>query len=192
MWCIGEGRSVGTIQLVDWPETQSTNQTIPTNSTINPTQQSNLSLVQNPSTLPAVIKDPTAPPQNANMTLRILLTGTAIPAFDVYLLVLAVIVDVAPLAATLPVQTYRSPRIAADIGIDFEAPTSARTRAPFFEVQWLISAVALIPEHMIKKGRFQEAHAFVEVDGVRVADGFLGFSQDGGGGAGVRGNVSVE
>ena len=121
-----------------------------------------------------------------------LLTETSVQAYDVFLLAIAVIVDLAPLEATLPLHTYKSPQIAANIVAVFQEPPPARTSAPFFEAHWLISAMAMIPEYMIKKGRFREAYAFIEVDGVRVANGFLGANVGGEGlMAGVRGNISV-
>ena len=125
------------------------------------------------------------------MKLRMLLSETSVRAFDVFLLAIAVIVDLAPLEATMSLHTYESPRVAANIVAVFQEPPPARTSAPFFEVHWLISVMAMIPEYMIKKGKFKEAYAFIEVDGVRVANGFLGANVGGGGLAGVKGNVSV-
>ena len=176
---------------MEWPTTQYTNQTIHTNSTQTLTLQSNLSLVQDPSSLPASIKDTNTALETANMTLRASLTGSTVQVFDVFLLAIAVLVDVAPLAATHSLQTYNSPLTAANVVIAFIEPTPARTSAPFFEVHWLMKAMALIPEYMIQKGKFQEAYALLEVDGVRVANGFLGSKEDGGGMANVKGNVSV-
>ncbi|KAM0802414.1 hypothetical protein BDR22DRAFT_887645 [Usnea florida] len=186
-----EGREVGTVQLVPWPETQSTNQTVHTNSTLNLTQQSNLPLVQDPSSLPASIIDTPTPPENARMTLQMLLTETSIFSFNVFLVAIAVIVDLAPRAATSALNTYKSPQIAANIVAVFQEPPPERTSPPFFEVQWLISAVAMVPEYMIRKGRFKEAYAFIDVDGVRVANGFLGANGWGGDLAGGTGNVSL-
>ena len=125
------------------------------------------------------------------MTLQMILTETSIFSFDVFLVAIAVIVDLAPRAPTSPLNTYKSPQIAANIVAVFQEPPPGRTGAPIFEVQWLISAVALIPEYMIRKGRFKEAYAFIDVDGVRVANGFLGANVRGGGLASGTGNVSV-
>ena len=125
------------------------------------------------------------------MKVRVLLTGSSVQVFDVFLLAIAVLVDVAPLAATFLLQTYKSPPTPANIEIIFQEPMPAPTSAPFLEAHWLMSAMAVIPEYMIRKGRFEEAYALLDVDGVRVADGFLGLKEDGGGMANVKANISV-
>lgn len=66
-----------------------------------------------------------------------------------------------------------------------------RTGPPFFEVQWLIKSMALIPRYMIRKGVFKEASVMLDVDGVSIAAGFLGEKDAGVGLMNAKGNVSV-
>ena len=174
---IGEGEEVGTIELVDWPTTQYTSRGLHMNRMQNLTQQTNLSIVQSPSS-PSVLS------QNTNITaenlqdrhlmVRAMLTGSTVPLFDVFLLVIAVLVDAAKLGATEQMQDYASPANVVGVEITFFGPVPPRTTPPFFEVQWLMETMASLPGYMIRKGVFKEALVLIEIDGVRVADGFLG------------------
>lgn len=181
---VGEGEEVGTIELVDWPTTQYTSRGPIADSTQNLTQQSNLSIVKRPSSLSVFPEDTNITAENAqdrHLIVRAKLTGSTVPLFDVFLLVMAVLVDVANLGATEHLRDYASPANAAGAEIEFKEPVPARTSPPFFEVQWLMETMAIIPQYMIKKGVFKEALVLVELDGVKVADGFLGTKE-----AGVR------
>lgn len=120
-----------------------------------------------------------------------MLTGSRVPLFDVFLLAIAVLVDAARLESTQRLQTYVSPESGGGVEIMFGQPVPARTSPPFFEVQYLMRAVVLIPNYMIIKGVFKEALVLVEVGGVRVADGFLGQKQAAVGLTNVNYNVSV-
>lgn len=192
--CVGEGEEVGTIELVDWPTTQSTGRGTYTNWMQIQTQQSNLSIVQS-------MSSPSVFPQNKNVTaenlqdpeliVRIMLTRSTVPLFDVFLLVIAVLVDAAQMGATKRLQDYTSLATAAGVEIFFKGPVPARTSPPFFEGQWLMKTMATIPQYMIRKGAFKEAAVLVEIDGVRVADGFLGFREAGVGLRNVNSNISV-
>ncbi len=160
-----------------WPAKQYTSPGTHINSTQNATQQSNLPIAK-------ITSSPSLPPENTKITaddvkdgklvVRAMLTGATVPLFDVFLLVIAVLVDAAERGATERLQGYKSPATTAGVEIFFEEPVPARTSPPFFKVQWLMEAMASIPQYMIRKGVFKEALLFVEIDGVRVADGFLG------------------
>lgn len=191
---IGEGEEVGTIELVDWPTTQYTSRGTHMNWMQNLTQQPNLSIVQSPSSPPVI-------PQNTNITAEnahdghlmvwAMLTGSTVPLFDVFLLVIAVLVDAAKLGVTEQLCDYASPADVVGIEVTFKGPVPARMSPPFFEVQWLMKTIASLPEYMIRKGVFKEALVLVEIDGVRVADGFLGKKEAGVGLTNVNSSISA-
>lgn len=170
---VGEGKEVGTIQLVEWP--QSTQYTSPgsfTKSKQNLKQQPNLSLIRPSPNLSTY-------PENTNITaedelrVQIKLTRSVLSANDFFLLVITVLVDAAELGASILLWEYKSPTVGTGVYIVFEEPVPARTRPPFFGVKWLIKTMATLPEYMAKKGAFHEADILVNIDGVGVADGFL-------------------
>ena len=170
--CIGEGEEVGTIQLTDWPSAQYRSPEW----TQELTQQSNLSIVKLSSNLSALPKTTNTTAENAQdpeLTVRITLTRTILSPLDVFLLIIAVMVEAAEMGAQRLLQNYASPTDVSPVWIIFEEPIPARVSPPFFEVRWLMMIMTRIPEYMIRKGIFQEALVMVEVDGVSVADGFL-------------------
>ena len=133
--------------------------------------------------------------QNLNLEVRIVLAEPYIPLFDVFLLIITVLVDAAGLRPTKRLRGYTSQAVSASSGpparIVFEEPTPARTSSPYFEVQWLMKTVALIPNYMVREGAFKEAVILVELDGLRVANGFLKESPPGVAITNVGSNVSV-
>ena len=112
--------------------------------------------------------------QDQDLIVRVVLMGLKVPLFDVFLLVITVLVEVASREATERLQNYESPINAAGVGISFRETLPARTTPPFLEVQWLMKTMVLIPKYMIMRGAFEEAMISVVVDGVRVADAYLG------------------
>ncbi|KAL6718518.1 hypothetical protein ACLMJK_004610 [Lecanora helva] len=110
------------------------------------------------------------PKHNVTVTGR--LTGPPVDLFDVFLFVTRALMDIAETESTAQLDQYHSP-IAANIAVSFFAPVDRHPGPPFFEVRWLLEAIGKIPEIMIKNGAFQEAMFSIEVDSVRVADGYL-------------------
>ena len=174
-----------------WP---SASQGTHTNSTQNPTQPSNLSIANPPSSLSLLSRNATITTtntQNGHLRVRTKLTGSAVPLFDVFLLVMAVLVGAAELEPRERLRQYAFPATGAGLRIAFTESLPARTSPPFFEVQWLIRSMAFIPKCMIKLGAFKGAVVFVEVDHVSVAEGLLGKNKGGIGLMNVAANVSV-
>lgn len=183
----GDGVSVGTIELVPWPAGRSTHPGISTNST----QNQSLSDVKNSSSLSLSPGSTTMTAEDARLKVRISLIGDRLPLFDVFTLIIKVLVEAGGMDATQRIRTYDSPEISARLDVTFREAMPARIRPPFFEGQWLMGTMALIPVYMIRKGVFQEAYVIVEVDGETVAHGFLGKVQAGVGVTNANGNVSV-
>lgn len=187
---IGDGEEVGTIDLVAWPAKHYTLQ----GTHIDPTQNPPLSNVKSSSSIsvfPEITNRTADEMQDPRLTVRVMLTDSSVALFDVFLLVMTVLVDAARLGVTERVRDYESPVIGAGVEITFGESVPARTRPPFFEVQWLIKTMALIPGFMIRKGVFMAALVVVDVDGVSVAAGFLGEKQAGVGLTNAKSNVSV-
>lgn len=111
--------------------------------------------------------------QDPRLTVRMLLTGSIVPLFDVFPLIITVLVDAARLTATSRLHDYISPATTTGLEILFGESMPARTGPPFFEIQWLIKSMPLILRYMIMKGVFKEAPVILDVDGVSVAAGFL-------------------
>ena len=107
------------------------------------------------------------------LTIRTSLVGSALDVQDVFRMVFAVIVGTAEQKSTEQIQEYVSPKTVPRVILSFFPPVPAPTQPPFFEVRWLVRTVASIPTYMIKKGQFRELLLLLEVDGSRVADGFL-------------------
>ena len=174
---------VGSIGFVAWPKWQSTGGL---GTPLDPTQNPSLystppTVTESPSNAssspPSGITNMTAPEGTPGPDLCVIMgvTGVVLQLLDVFRLIIAVLVDVASLEATHPLQEYVSPpNSALDIDITFAQPVIPRTRPPFFEVRWLMQSMIYIPVYMFQKGVFREAGVLLEVDGVRVADGFLG------------------
>ena len=162
---------------MDWPAKQYTSGGgIYLNSTQNRIQPSDLSIAKNPSGLslfPEITNITAENERDRHLIVRAALTGSVVPLFEVFLLVIAVLVDAAELGATERLQDYASPANAASVKITFKKPVPARRSPPYFEAQWLMKTMATIPRYMIMKGVFKEELLLVEIDGVRVADGFL-------------------
>lgn len=158
-----------------------------TNMTQHPTQRSNSSRSVSPEYSVITTKNV----QDERLTVRATLTGPTVPLFDVFLLVMAVLVDAAALGATERLEGYVSPATAAGVRVTFKQPVPARSRPPFFEVQWLLRTMAGIPGFMITKGVFREVAMRVEVDHVWVADGSLKRNEGGIGLMNVNSNVTV-
>lgn len=188
-----EGEEVGTIEIVDWPENQDPGRSTRINSAPNLTQ-SKWVTVRSPSSLsisPPKTNTTLGNPDDQPLTVRATLVGSTVPLFDVFLLAIAVLVDASRLKATQRLRNYASPETAAGVEITFYEPVPAHTSPPFFEAQWLMRTMAAIPNYMVRKGVFKEAVVLVEIDGVRVADGFLGNKQAAIGLTNVNHNVSV-
>ena len=154
-------------------------------------QESNSSLDRPLSNLHVTPENTTVAVRHPKLTVRIELTRSVVNALDVFLLVIAVLVDAAEKGAARVLRAYESPLNAGSLWINFEEAVPARTSPPFFDGKWLMRAMAIIPEHMIKKGVFREALVMVEVDDVSVADGFLMVKQAGVGFKHVKFNMSV-
>lgn len=169
----GNGQRVGKIQLVPWPAGPPASFLNPMNSTKNQIPSD----VNNSSTLPFSPSMTNMTAVDPRLTVRIRLTGDVLPLFDVFTLIITVLVDLARLGATERIHAYDSPVIAGSLGVAFRELMPATTHPPFFEVQWLIKTMALIPGYMIRKGVFKEASVVVDVDGVGVAGGILGDKQ---------------
>ena len=129
--------------------------------------------------------------EDPRLTVRIMLTGSVLPLFNVFTLIMTVLVDVARFEATDRLNDYVSPATTTGLEVLFGENVPARTAPPFFEVQWLIKSMALIPGYMVRKGVFKEASVMLDVDGVSVAAGFLGEKEAGVGFTNAKGNVSV-
>ena len=190
--CVGEGREVGTIKLVPWPSGRKLQ---PTQDV---TQQPKLSFVNSSSNIQVFsekINITTERSQNSEVDVRIMSADLPIPLYNVFLVVISVLVDAAELRPTTRLRGYTSQAVSADSGtpvrIVFEEPTPARTSPPYFQVRWLMAAVAVIPEYMVRNGAFQEAVILVELDGCRIANGYLLASPPGVGMTTVGSNVSV-
>ena len=168
-----------------WPTTES--QGTQTNTTQHPTQQSNSSRSVFPEYSVITAKNV----QDQHLTVRATLTGSTVPLFDVFLVVMAVLADAAALRATERLEGYVSPATAAGVRVTFKEPVPARSRPPFFEVQWLLRTMAGIPGFMITKGVFREVALRDEIDHVWVADGSLKRTDGGIGLMNVDSNVTV-
>ena len=107
--------------------------------------------------------------QDPRLTVRILLTGSILPLFDVFTLIITVLVDVARFEAMTRLHDYTSPATATGLEILFGESKPARAGPPFFEVQRLLKSLALVPVYMARKGVFKEASVVLDVDGVSVA-----------------------
>ena len=143
----------------------------------NLTDKADLSIIENSSSLSVSRQISDITGENAgdeHLSVQALLTGSTVPLFDVFLLVIAVLVDVATKGATEQLRQYLSPSNIAEVIILFTPPVPARTGPPFFEVQWLMKTMASIPQCMFEKGMFREALVLVDIDNVRVAEGVLG------------------
>ena len=188
---LGEEKTVGTIELEAWPSTQYTSLGNHIGSMQSLVRESNSSLDRPLSNLYVAPENTTIAARHPKLTVRIELTRSVVHALDVFLLVIAVLVDAAEKGAAKVLRDYESPMNAGSLWINFEEPVPVRTSPPFFTAKWLMRAMAIIPEHMIRKGVFQEALVMVEVDDVSVADGFLMVKQAGVGFKDVKSNISV-
>ena len=110
---------------------------------------------------------------NQRLKIQGCLVGSAMEPFDVFVTVNAILAEVAEKGPTQRISDYVSPESDPRVQISFWTPSPAPSSPPFFEVQWLIRATALIPGFMIKKGSFAEAVFSIEVDGIQVADAHL-------------------
>lgn len=121
-------------------------------------------------------------PKNANTTVdakdrrfsvQATLEGSILDLFDVFRLVIVMLVNAAENGASQRITGYVSPTSLAGVEITISTPDPASTAPPFFETQWLLKLMATIPECMIKQGVFQEAEIVVRVDGVTVANAIV-------------------
>ena len=190
--CVGQGREVGTIELVAWPSGGNTK------STQDVTQEPKLFSVNSSSDIQVFSERRNITSenvQNSNLEVEIQMTDSFISLLGVFLLVITVLVDAAELQPSRRLRGYASPTVNvgsdAPVRIVFKEPTPARTSSPYFEVQWLMTTMATIPHFMVRKGAFQEAVIMVELDGVRLATGFLSEIPFGAGMTNVGSNVSV-
>ena len=168
------GVSVGTIMIIPWPYIQ--HATVGAfNGTTQGLIRANLPTVNTSAITPACTGGVNAMGTINDEHLRIqaCLTGSTLDLVGVFRLVNTVLVDVAVKDPTDRVHNYVSPRGTPGVLISFIVPTKPPLGPPFFEVQWLVEVMASIPDFLIKKGLFQELLLLVDVDGVRVAEGFL-------------------
>ena len=167
-------------------------------STQDVTQQPKLSFVNSSSEIQVFSEEKNITSEiseDPKLKVRIMLAEAYIPAFDVFLLAITVLVDAAEMRPKKRLRGYTSQAVSAGSGpparIVFEEPIPARTSPPYFEVEWLMLTMSLIPNYMIRKGVFQEAVILVELDGLSIADGFLMGRLPGVGMTNVGSNVSV-
>lgn len=180
------------IKLVAWPSGRDTK------STHDVTLQPKLSFVNSSSDIQVFSEKRNTTSdngQNMNFEVRIMMVDSYLSLFDVFLLVITVLVDAAELQSRRRLRGYTSQAVSAGPGtpirIVFEEPSPARTSLPYFEVQWLMETMAIIPQFMVRKGAFQEAVILVELDGLSIADGYLMESPPAVGMTNVGSNVSV-
>lgn len=119
------------------------------------------------------------------------LTGSTVAPWDVFLLIIGVIAEAAELEYDERLHSYVSSRSIPRVEITFMEATPPRTTPPFLEAHWLIEAMAMIPDCMIRKGVFMEALLILEVNGVDVASGFLGTKDAAAGLSPANSNISV-
>jgi len=172
MW---EGNEVGTIKIWRWPGAYSISTGMNPSATQGPILQS---------ALPAADISAIAPPNSKGvnvqgmvydtiLTVQTILLESYVDLFDVFLMAVAVIVDVASREASERIFDCVPPDNVRGVFVEFYTPTAPNPDPPFFQVQWLIKAAVAIPEFMIKNGAFKEAVVRLYVDGVKVADGSL-------------------
>ena len=190
--CAGEGREVGTIELVAWPSAGNTK------STQDVAQEPKLSLVNSSSDIQVFSEKRNITSeniQNSDLEVEIQMTHTYISLLGVFLLVITVLVDAAELQPSRRLRGFASPTVNVGtenpVRIVFKEPTPARTNPPYFEVQSLMTTMAIIPHFMVRKGAFQEAVIMVELDGIRLVTGFLSEIPSEAGMTNVGSNISV-
>lgn len=105
--------------------------------------------------------------------LQISALDTVAQVHDVFELVILVMADAAAMGISHAMEGYVSPRFLPKIDMHFFAPPQPRKSPPFFTGKWLLRVAAAIPKFLIKRGAFREVLMHVDVDGVRVADGFM-------------------
>lgn len=153
-----------------------------------------MSIVRPPSNLSVFPQDTKITAENAqdqDLIVRVMLMGSTVPLFDVFLLVIAVLVEAASQETTERLRDYTSPTSVAGVEVLFKERLPPRTSSPFFEIQSLMKTMALVPRFMVTKGVFQEALVSVEIDGVNVADGFLEKKEATVGLTNINANVSL-
>lgn len=117
----------------------------------------------------------TTAPLNAG-DLRIVVTalGRPITMNELFIPIFAGLEYVARHPSTFPIEPFIVRPADTDMEIEFQDyGTQPRTAAPFFEYQWVAKALGKLPEHLVMLGRWCEANFVVQVDGVRVGEGWI-------------------
>lgn len=99
------------------------------------------------------------------------LNGASITSCDIFLLIF----DYLSIVASAPWNVLADPSTAyyesAGLRISaFNATSPARTPSnpPYFQLQYLMSAIAGLPRTMVQRGHFREADMFIWVDGIEI------------------------
>ena len=104
-----------------------------------------------------------------NATFKIV--GDNLAVFDIFRLVNTILVDAAEYEPTEQLSSYISPKSVRWVTASFTTPAPPRLNPPFFEIRWLIQAIAGVPAYLASQGRFAETIVSINLDGARVANG---------------------
>lgn len=164
-----EGKTVGFVRI----EAQSSAAIIYANETQGLTQESNLLSHNSRASIGDDLADKTPTEITVDEHLKVFATsrGSTLSAWSVFRLVIVALAEAAEWKATERVEDYTED--VPGVEINFFQLAAKSSSPPLFEGQWLIKALSVIPGYMLKRGVFKEVLLFMEVDGVRVAEGFM-------------------
>ena len=117
----------------------------------------------------------TSPSSNAD-GLRVLVIpiGQGLPVSDFFKPIFGCLAYIARFPYTDPVNPFEVSRDDSDMRMKFrDYDPQPRTQAPFFEYQWIAKALRLLPATVLQLGRWTEVIIIMEVDGIKVGDGWL-------------------
>lgn len=133
------------------------------------------SLVDSPNGTSISLANITSPSSNAD-GLRVFVApiGQGLSVGDFFKPILGCLGYVARFPSTAPVAEFKVHRVDSDMLMEFRNyDPQPRSEAPFFEYQLIVKALRLLPATVLQLGRWTEVIIVMQVDGIKVGDGWL-------------------
>lgn len=145
--------------------TQDLNQSLP----ISNTTKGLLQILPNANATSAHSLDPTNYP---HLEVSFRLTGSVVTVYEIFFVALDMLREVAPFRRTAPLADATSQVTTANLDLstrNTDPPRSAQN-PPYFQIEWLMRALAQTPSYMLEQRSFREVELVLFVDQIKVGE----------------------
>ena len=112
------------------------------------------------------------PPNYPHLEVSFRLTGSAVTVYEIFFLALDMLREVSPFRRTARLVDATTTITAANLNISTRQTDPPRTAQdpPYFQVEWLMRALAKTPAYMLERRSFREVEMGLFIDEVKVGE----------------------